>query len=165
MSYERRIKREIKDWPKQWSYIRNEKKIGLKLLMNNNGDYVHFLENNINSSKNKIFHFKIDAGDAYPFGPPKVLCNDKSLLTLYRDIHNSPVGFLKKDMQLLTGNVCGCCQSYLCKDNWNPMKKILDILAEFHDFWICWKRSIERFHCKKITAKYLIEHLPIHEYL
>lgn len=166
MSFERRIRNEMKYWPKEWVAIRDNKLIYLTFLMNKKGEYVNYLNNEKNNSLiNKAFFLHINITDEYPFKPPKILCNEINLLTIYRDTHNNPIKFLKEDMHLVTGRICGCCKSYLCGDNWGATLKILDIINEFREFWIYWNRVIERFHCKKITEKYLIEDLFIYEYL
>ncbi len=150
MSCERRIKNEMKNWPSDWIYGKDNNCIFITLL---------------NFIPKKIFFLKIVLGNSYPFKQPTVFCNNNDIIKFYRDTHSNPIKELQDDMKLLTGKECGCCQSFLCGDNWGPSIKIKDIIDEFHEMWIYWQRAIERFHCKKVTQKYLIEHLPIFEYL
>ena len=71
--------------------------------MNKEGNYVDYLnDEKDNSLINKVFFLHINITDEYPFKPPKILCNDINLLTIYSNTHNNPIKFLKKDIQLLT---------------------------------------------------------------
>jgi len=150
MSLTRRVNNEIKRWPVDWIHVKMDHKISIILP---------------NFMPHKLFFFEIILGDRYPFRCPKVLCNNNELIIFYRDTHCNPIKDLQNDMKLLTGKECGCCQSLLCENNWGPSITIKNIIDEFCEIWISWKRVIERLHCKKIIQKYLIEDIPIHEYL
>jgi len=94
MSCERRIKNEMKNWPSDWLYGKDNNCIFITLL---------------NFMPKKIFFLKIVLGDSYPFKQPTVICNDNDIIKFYRDTHSNPIKELQDDMKLLTGKECGCC--------------------------------------------------------
>ena len=128
-----------------------------------NENTIYILVDNIHSGEDDILVVKYKS--EYPFKRPTVFYKNADILVFYKnlsEIHNREINH---DFRKLHGEDCMCCSSLLCGNNWNVHNHITDIKREFEKYCHIKKRSIERFWCRKITERYLIEHLPIFEYL
>tara|TARA_B100000513_G_scaffold183486_1_gene103573 strand:+ start:633 stop:1166 length:534 start_codon:yes stop_codon:yes gene_type:complete len=97
----------------------------------------------------------------YPFSPPqKVLINGKNYLEYLRP--NGPTYHI---LEYFIGQKCLCCSTLMCKHNWGPQKNLKDILEEILKTFNLKQRIVEYLHAKKIKDKYLIDDIPIFEYI
>ena len=74
----------------------------------------------------------------------------------------------EKDILKISDIGCLCCGSILCKNKWNPMRKIIEVIEEFVKITSWRARVVERLYCKKIQEQKLrlpVEDYPIYEYL
>lgn len=113
----------------------------------------------------------------YPFRPPVVKYLNKEIHSIYRIsldkeydelIKNSDSCLICKKINC-RGCYCMCCSTLVCKNNWGPLVKLLDVIDEFKNYINIKCRLIERIHCKKVQNRFLpqipVEYLPIHNYL
>ena len=121
------------------------KKQGLTLIFSNHKGL--FIEIGIGTSR-------------YPFSSPeKVEINGIEYLSLLR-IDNRELSKLGID-----DTKCLCCASLLCKNNWGPRIPITDLLDEIqHNLYI--KKAVtNNIICNVIKRKYLIDDIPIMDFL
>ena len=140
----RRLINESKKWPNNWYLFK---------------DYEEFIiTDDIIPGKHieLIFIFK----KTYPFRPPTVYLKNIDIIQYFK----TSMIYLE-DIQKIMNKKCMCCDNLLCKYKWGPTKTVIDIVNEIIYFFKLKQRLMERFHCKKITYKYLIEHLRLYEYL
>jgi hypothetical protein len=103
---------------------------------------------------------------AYPFRPPSVTYNGKNLLIFYRELSDCSNKKIRDDMSKLLGDSgCMCCSSLLCGNNWSVHNTIKNLLEEFEKFRQIKKRSVERFWSDRIASIFLVEDIPLREYL
>ena len=97
----------------------------------------------------------------YPFTPPKtVIVNNLNYLDMVKYNSNS-----HKDLERISGQKCLCCNSLLCRKNWNVHKSILDIVTEVIENIKLKQRIIEIIHARKITHIHFGTYIPIMEFL
>ena len=68
----------------------------------------------------------IELSNKYPFDPPNKIYINNKLLDYNYNIDNNVQHILEKYYD----TTCFCCKSLMCKNNWKPSNKILDILEE-----------------------------------
>lgn len=149
----KRIKGEIDILIKENICIKDDVKI-----TESNPKYSYYIE--FKNLKNKNYYtFEITSN--YPFIPPKLFINNKSI-NFYYQIKN--LEFSRK-LRKYTGTDCFCCQSKLCSTNWNPQytfNNILDDINKYRD--ICYQ-IVLRIIIDVIKRKYLIDDTNIIEWL
>lgn len=97
----------------------------------------------------------------YPFGcPKKTLINGNNYFEYLRPNSNT-----YDILQHFIGTKCLCCSTLMCKNNWGPQKKLKDILQEIINNLNLKQRVIEYIHARKIRSKFLIDDIPIFEYI
>ena len=97
----------------------------------------------------------------YPFGPPKkVLINGKNYFEYLR-----PNGSTYDILEYFIGQKCLCCSTLMCRNNWGPQKNLKNILQEILKTFNTKQRVIEYLHVKKIKDKYLIDDIPIFDFI
>ena len=102
----------------------------------------------------------------YPFRPPCITYNGKDILVFYRELSYGSSKKIRDDiLKLLGQESCMCCASLLCGNNWSVHNTIKNLLEEFEKFRNIKKRSVERFWSYKITSTFLVEDIPLYEYL
>jgi len=102
----------------------------------------------------------------YPFKPPSATYNGENILILYRKLSTgSNKKIIDHISNLMDGVACMCCGSLLCKNNWSINNTIKNLLEEFEKFCNIKKRGVERFWSDRIASRYLVEDIPLHEYL
>ena len=102
----------------------------------------------------------------YPFRPPTITYNGKDILVFYRELSDCSSKKIKDDLSKLLGTEsCMCCASLLCGNNWSVHNTIKNLLEEFEKFRNIKKRSVERFWSYKIASRFLVEDIPLYEYL
>jgi len=113
----------------------------------------------------------------FPFSIPDVKYFDKDIQKIYKvhlvnelkELNESSKQCLICNKKHCIGCVCMCCSTIICRNNWNPQYKLVQIVEECKKFINIKCRLIERLHCKKIQHKFLkeipIKYLPIHNYL
>ena len=145
----RRVKNEMKDWPDGWSFFPDDE---LVIAV-------------VEDLDDESFVFTIDLKKGtYPFRPPNVLCNNKEIISCYSEMFG--VGMeMQNDLMKLSNKNCWCCDSLLCKNNWNVHNKLVDIVDEFKFFYTIKKRAVERHWAKIISRDCLVEDIPLAEYL
>ena len=104
-------------------------------------------------------YVQITYSKSYPFKAPKVIVNKYDYKRLLRTNPND----LRKYFQLDIS--CLCCSTILCNGNWAPVYNTQKILKEIENNIILKIRLIEKLHCKKIKDKYLIDDVPILEFI
>lgn len=93
----------------------------------------------------------------YPWKPPKISVNGYNYIKLLQ---------IRKQWKLKYINTrCLCCSSLMCISNWTPFKNISDILTEVSNNLDLKLKFNEIRHVKKIKTKYLIDDIPIEDYL
>tara|TARA_A100001015_G_scaffold260777_1_gene305805 strand:+ start:1281 stop:1742 length:462 start_codon:yes stop_codon:yes gene_type:complete len=113
----------------------------------------------INIFYNKLeYKIKIYYSKFYPFDCPlKLEINNNNIFNIYKKI-------ILKNSELL--NNCLCCESLLCKNNWNISKNIIDILKEIKKVIDYDQLYIKRKLINKIAEKYTNQHLDyLEQYL
>lgn len=98
--------------------------------------------------QNKTYKISIYYSNLYPFKPPiKLEINNENIFNIYKDI-------IKKNKDILDNNLCLCCQSLLCSNNWNISKNIFHILIEVEKILQYKQLFIKRILLNKIILKY-----------
>jgi hypothetical protein len=148
MSYRRRIRNETVRYQDKY-----EKELEC-LLIDSSDDNMKFVKfiNNIPIKINILFT------KDYPFKSPSVTINGYNYTDLL-SIHTP----WKIDM--LPGGNCLCCSTLLCRNNWYPTANVVIIVKEVISNLILKIRFNEICHIKKIKYKYLIDDIPLEEYL
>ena len=101
----------------------------------------------------------------YPFKPPCVTYNGQNILTFYGKLSDSSSTKTRDDILKLLCEECMCCSSLVCRNNWNVTNSIMEVLVEFDNFCKIKMRSVERFWSDRIASRFLVEDIPLHEYL
>ena len=102
----------------------------------------------------------------YPFRPPRITYNGKDILVFYRELSYGSSKKIRDDLsKLLDSWGCMCCASLLCGNNWSVHNTIKNLLEEFEKFRQIKKRSVERFWSDRIASRFLVEDIPLREYL
>ena len=94
----------------------------------------------------------------YPFRSPKVNINGNDYIKLLKI--SEP---WKLDM--LVDKKCLCCSTLLCGNNWYPCANVVTLLEEIISNLELKIRFNEIAHVKKIKRKYLIDDIPLEQYL
>ena len=141
---------------------------------NNKVRYITFMDNivyfmlikkksniiNQNDDGNIVVSIEMQ-GSNYPFSPPKkILINGKNYFEYLR-----PNSDTYDILQHLIGKKCLCCSTLMCKNNWGPYKNLKDLLQEIIDNFELKQRIIEYIHARKIRSKFLIDDIPIFDYI
>ena len=153
----RRIENESKTWPDGWTYFKEE-------------DIIYVFLSNLEKQEILI---TIDVKNRnYPFRPPNVSCNNKDIIKVYMDMFSGLGTYWQNKMATLSEKQCWCCDTILCKNNWVPSNKISDIIDEFKffhgihtDVVIEKQRNMEKNLSKIIAREYLVEDIPLGDYL
>lgn len=141
-----RLQNESKTWPTNWFFF------------NDAGAYI--MCDNVIPNKDIILTFKFKK--EYPFKPPDVFMNGNNIIQYFKT-----TGLYYKDTAKILNRRCMCCDNLLCRNKWGPINKVNDIVKEILFFFRIKQRLMERYHCKKITDKYLkgvSSHVRIYEY-
>ena len=102
----------------------------------------------------------------YPFRSPRITYNGKDILIFYRELSYCSNKKIRDDLSKLLGKGgCICCASLLCGNNWSVHNTIKNLLEEFEKFCQIKKRSVERFWSDRIASIFLVEDIPLREYL
>ena len=102
----------------------------------------------------------------YPFRPPRIIYNGKDILLFYRKLSDGSSKKIRDDLSKLLGvGGCMCCASLVCGNNWSVNNTIKNLLEEFEKFCNIKKRSVERFWSDRIASRFLVEDIPLREYL
>lgn len=154
----KRIKREIDMLIKENICIEDDLDIKEKLDTNysNIKDYVVKFKN---LKDNKYYKFIITSH--YPFKPPKLYINDKSI-SFYHRITNE---IFRISLRKYTGIQCFCCETILCSNNWGPQFTINDIIKDINHFTEANRQVVIRVIIDVIKRKYLIDDINIVEWL
>ncbi len=107
----------------------------------------------------RLYEFHLPSN--YPFVPPRVTINQRPLRfarTLYSN------AFAER-LQTYTGIQCFCCESILCSNNWAPQFTCKDVLHDIEFYRKSIRQVIDRIIVDVIKRKYLIDDIPIIEWL
>jgi len=99
----------------------------IKINKNNNTGTGYLIEFK-NSIDNK--HYKFIISNNYPFSPPTVFINEKSIMLN----HYSKNTEFRKSLKKYTGIDCFCCETILCSNNWNPADTFTSVLKDIDKF-------------------------------
>jgi len=102
---------------------------------------------------------------SYPFRPPRVSYNNSNILMYYGLLSQASNAKINKALMRLSSNKCLCCSTILCQHNWSVTNTIKNILEEFNKFQSIRVRCLEKFWSRMITSRYMVEDIPIFEYL
>ncbi len=69
------------------------------------------------------------------------------------------------DFKNVTGKRCLCCCSVVCGNNWAVTNRIMDIKNEFQEIYNLRFRIAQRYWSKRIASRYLVEDIPLDDYL
>ena len=136
------------EWPSNWHFYEEDNQVIVFI------DTIYI---------NNALILTLDFPKQYPFFRPDVTCNGKEIRLYYKDLFSSRVKSYQEDCDNLS-SVGRCCNTILCKNNWSPSFKVVDIVNEFKKIHHCKKRADERFWCR-LVSKYILEDIPIYEYL
>ena len=108
---------------------------------------------------NDTIEIKIKYDSEYPFCPPcKILINKINYISLLK--------CSSSDLKILKINKnCLCCSSLMCKNNWGPTLNLFNILDEVESTLKIKKGIINYIFCNVIKRKYLIDDIPLFQYL
>ena len=115
--------------------------------------------NNESYSNRYLLSIKIEITNFYPFEPPKIKVNNYPYISLLKISDK----YLREYFNLSTK--CLCCVSKTCKNNWTPNLGLKHLLKEIENNIILKIRLIEKIHCKKIVNKYLINDIPLLDFI
>jgi ubiquitin-protein ligase len=147
-----RIKREIEKLIKENKCIDND----IEVFKENDTEYsMEF----INLDDNKYYKFKIS--NSYPFDPPKIFINGNSIM-LNHEIKNLA---FNTSLKKYTGIECFCCETILCRNNWNPAYTFVNVLNDINNFRDARRQIIVRIIIDVIKRKYLLADTNIIEWL
>ncbi len=127
------------------------------------------IKSNKNSTYQYIISFKhkkdnnyydFYLSDNHPFKPPKININKKPVKFNY--LFNPD---FRKALKKYSGIECFCCETILCSNNWSPQFAIKDILNDIDCFRCATKQVVVRIIVDVIKRKYLIDDIPIIEWL
>ena len=93
----------------------------------------------------------------YPWKPPEIKINGHNYMRLLQIFEQWKLKYINTR--------CLCCSSLMCISNWTPFKSISDILTEVCNNLDLKLKFNEIRHVKKIKNKYLIDDIPIEDYL
>ena len=165
----KRINNEIRKF-----WLIDEPYVDPLVTFNNKVRYVTFMDNvvyfmlikkksniiNQNDDGNIIVSIEMQ-GSNYPFSPPKkILINGKNYFEYLRPYDDS-----YKILEHFIGTNCLCCSTLMCKNNWGPQKTLKDLLQEIIDNFNLKQRVIEYIHARKIRSKFLVDDIPIFDYI
>jgi ubiquitin-protein ligase len=148
MSYARRVINERIRYKNEY-----EDKLGCWLTDydDNNMTFVKFFND-------YIVLIEINFPKEYPFRPPAVKINNIDYMDLL--IISESWKF-----DILVNKKCLCCSTLLCRNNWHACANIVTLLTEIIDNLELKLRFNEIAHVKKIKEKYLINDIPLEQYL
>jgi hypothetical protein len=98
------------------------------------------------------FIYRFDLPERYPFAAPNIYINQQ----LYRSLLQLP-NLLIPILKNMKGSdfSCLCCQSFGCKNNWNPAVSIASVMSEILRNMETKKMIVLMFLVEKIKNKYL----------
>lgn len=152
------------------SFIRKRIKREIEMLVNKNisleddfkinkyKDVDYFIEFK-NLKDNNYYKFVISC--YYPFTPPKLYINDKSI-NFYHKITN--LEFSRK-LTKYTGIQCFCCETLLCRDNWSPQHTLNNILDDINRYRDARHQIVVRIIVDVFKRKYLMDDINIIQWL
>ena len=135
-------------WPPNWHFYEEDNQVVVFI------DTIY---------KDNALILTIDFTKQYPFLRPNVTCNGKNIRLYYKDLFSSRVKSYEEDCINLS-SVGRCCNTIMCKNNWSPSFKVVDIVNEFKRIHHCKRRADERFWAR-LVSKYVLESVPIYRYL
>ena len=112
---------------------------------------------------NDVVFLVVKIKACYPFKSPEVTFNGTDVITYYGQL--SQVLSSNLDFEKLTGKRCLCCCSIVCGNNWSVHNHIIDIRNEFQDIYNLRFRMAQRYWSKRIASRYLVEDIPLDDYL
>ena len=116
-----------------------------------NHDCIIFNNNKINA--------QFVLNNMHPFRPPiNIMVNNFEYLTLLR-CNNTYLKMLNINKE------CLCCESLICKNNWTVTTNIYNLMDEIFINMNIKSRIVELIHALKIKEKYLIDDIPIHQFV
>lgn len=137
--------------------------LGYDILVNDNSncDFKEKTCNKIIISKNNIeYTFFID--NCYPFEPPyEILINNKKIENIYKIDSSKIMDFLKKEYNIH----CFLCSSLICKNNWKPKYKMIDIVGEVEKIDKIKNNLIKLIIFEKIKEKFKCYFFNIRDYI
>lgn len=151
-SVRKRIKRDIQILIKENICIEEDVKI------NKHDDFEYFIEFK-NLKDNKYYKFVVS--NNYPFHPPKIFINGKSIMFFHKI---SNLNFRRSLIKYI-GFECFCCESILCSNNWSPSVTFNHILDEINKYKDIRHQILVRIIVDVIKRKYLIYDINIIEWL
>lgn len=148
----KRIKREIEKIIRENISIEDDIKIGKY-------DCVDYFIEFKNLNDNKYYRFVVS--NNYPFKPPKIFINNKSI-SFYHQIQNLD---FSRALKKYTGIECFCCETILCSNNWGPAFTFTSVLDDINSYKDARRQIIVRIIIDVIKRKYLIDDTNIIEWL
>jgi len=106
-------------------------------------------------------YYEFHLSNNYPFIPPRVTINHHPIRifrTIFSDTFN-------RKLLKYTGIDCFCCKSILCNNNWCPRFTCKDVLDDIDFYRKSIRQIIHRILVDVIKRKYLIDDIPIIEWL
>ena len=101
--------------------------------------------------------------NCYPFRSPEVIFNGQDVISYYSKL--TSILSTNIDFKKVTGKRCLCCCSVVCGNNWSVTNRIMDIKNEFQEIYNLRLRIAQRYWSKRIASRYLVEDIPLDDYL
>ena len=104
-----------------------------------------------------LLELEIQITKYFPFGKPTLKINNIDYIEY---LHIDPKFYDKFNI-----NICPCCSSILCSNNWGCSYKFIDIIDEVYKNFSFKIRIMQLRYCKKIVDKYFGFYVPIDEFI
>ena len=150
MSRQKRITNEIN----KFLISGKEDELGCWLINHDDSDMIFYMY----LSEDKYVTIKINYPRDYPFKAPKVFINNHDYISLLRIEEKWKLDFLGPDK-------CLCCSSMTCANNWCAARTTFQLLDEIKNNLTFKIRLNEIAHVRKIRDKYLIDDIPLENFL
>lgn len=144
VNFNRRILKEIK--------LLKEEKETQSCLQNTNIKNINYREDDKNIIVEIDNKFKFVLSRNYPFNPPELFINGLNYITMLQQSHSFVNAKLSEK-----GIACLCCESILCKNNWNVTNTMKNILEEYKRNQILLLSIYKQRYVPEICSKYEID--------
>lgn len=108
--------------------------------------------------KNQYNEYTFTLGNDYPFVPPiSFIINTQDQNSFF----NLRTSRFRTILKYISGLECLCCDSYLCKDNWNPSVTLSQIITQVEEYKVIKKNIALKLLLDQIKLKYLNRYIDL----
>jgi ubiquitin-protein ligase len=115
----------------------------------------------IQNNQKQVFDFQLSQD--YPFKAPTIWFQKKPYFEFLKISYSDKMQ--QKMVKLLTGQLCFCCGSYNCFNNWSPSVTLQKIIHEIQQIKQHKRNIINKLLADKIKFKYLIQDIDLDSWL